>query len=126
MGPAALRYQLAAMLKVSERTLPTDSVSYSFPVAMWCPVRIAEGEFASLKWNSDVGFVMQVPGSMEAVAPPGNYLGGRIGLDVRPLCMFDRSGVLVFLPSNELGLLREYDANRAAYRVTAASGAEVP
>jgi hypothetical protein len=113
------------MLKVSERNLPTDAVSYSFPVDLWCPVRMADGGFASLKWDMDDGFLISVPGLMPAAAPTGQYLGGRIGLDVRPLCMFARSGVLVYLPSNELGLLREYDAGRAVYRVTTAGGAEV-
>ena len=125
LGPAALRYQLAVMLKVSERNLPTDAVSYSFPVNQWCPVRMTEGGFASLKWDVDAGFSIRMPGMLPVAAPEGQYLGGRIGLDVRPLCMFDRSGVLVYLPFNELGLLREYDTARAVYRITAASGAEV-
>ena len=32
LGPAALRYQLGEVLKVCERSIPTNAVSYSFPV----------------------------------------------------------------------------------------------
>ena len=129
LGPAALRYQLAKILGANERALPTDSVSYSFPIDQWCPVCVSDGVFASLKWRQPLagggGFVIRLPGQPEAPVPRGEFLSGRIELDVRPLCMFDRGGVVVRMLSMELGLLLAYDPALAVYRVAMADGSVV-
>ena len=75
LGPAAPRYQLAHVLNVNERTLPTDCVSYSLPMNIWLPVLLnteADArEFASLRVvrsdaqceDQDVKFELMVPGA---------------------------------------------------------------
>ena len=102
MGPAALRYQMAEMLQVSERTLPTSAVSYSFPVNQWCPVLLpANGGFGSMKRDERGRFILKTPPAGNArvisarAAAPATFLSGRVNVDVRPLCMFDRPGVAV-------------------------------
>ena len=102
LGPAAPRYQLAKILKVEERSLPTSCVRYSLPHDLWTPVRVeSDGSFGSLKTSNDGVFMLNRGGATEDItaAEVDNdeevFLDGRVKVDVRPLCVFDRPGIVV-------------------------------
>ena len=121
LGPAALRYQMAEMLQVCERSLPTECVSYSFPVSQWCPVLLPEG-FASLKCDAEGDFWLKTGRAAPetnvtaASGAEDSFLSGRITVDARPLCVFDRGGVAVMLRAGVVGVLLGYDHNECGYR----------
>lgn len=97
------RYSLARLLNTDEFNIPTNEVSYSFPVDIWIPVQSAlhSKTTSSLKFTSEGRFVLA-----EATDPHGNYdekditsddrqgigLRGRITEDWRPLCCYNRPG----------------------------------
>ena len=106
LGVAAPRYELAAMLGVSERDLPTDCVHYEFPVGVWTPaVAVDNDEPVAIQCDRGGRFWMQ----RERDAPDARhdittrtpqqrregFLGGRITRDLRPLCAFFRPGTVV-------------------------------
>jgi hypothetical protein len=102
---------------MDERMLPTDSVSYSFPVDMWCPVKLL-GSYGSLKWEgrrqrfwlrTQAGGEENI--SATAIHDVANvFLSGRVTRDIRPLCMFDRPGVVVRMMDGGVGLIVAFDA----------------
>ena len=130
LGPAALRYQLAQVLKVCERSIPTDAVSYSFPVDQWCPVW-TEGVFGSLKWDIQGRFVLKMPGERPRIISAKDnddvpsFLKGRVSVDVRPLCMFDRGGVAVMLLTGIVGVLTGYSERDGGYTATTGTGVDL-
>ena len=73
LGPAAPRYQLALLLNVQERTLPTECVHYSLPYNLWTPVKMDDGDggFGSLKVDA-LGRYKLVKDGLESdvTAPP--------------------------------------------------------
>jgi hypothetical protein len=101
LGPAAPRYQLAKLLKVCERNLPTNCVRYSLPHDQWTPIRIqSDGSFASIKTKNDGRFELDSRGIITDITAAvdddnENFLDGRVNVDVRPLCIFDRPGVIL-------------------------------
>jgi hypothetical protein len=112
LGPAALRYQLAQMLLINEKAVPTDAVSYSFPMNMWCPVKLAGDEFGALKWDNERQkfFLRDRAGERVVSGQPGVFLSGRVTVDMRPLCVFDRPGVAIKIREHEVGVIIRYDA----------------
>jgi hypothetical protein len=118
LGPAALRYQMAEVLQVCERTIPTEAVSYSFPPGKWCPVMLEEGSFASLKWDERDRFVLKRPGQAEQVVNGGaGFLSGRVSVAMRPLCTLNRPGIAIMMEDGGTGVVQGYDAEESAYRV---------
>ena len=103
---------------MDERILPTDSVSYSFPVDMWCPVKLLHEErYGSIKWEGrrQRFWLRTRDGGEENISVTNNhdadaFLNGRVTKDVRPLCMFDRPGVVVQMMDGMVGLITGYDA----------------
>jgi len=141
LGPAALRYQLAKILKMDERRLPVDCVRYSLPHGMWTPVRIeSDGTFGSIKTSNDGLFWLARPGHDEDNITFGcdnddgdddpSYLDGRVSVNVRPLCIFDRPGVLLSLDNNdddgghEMGVILQYQ-KKGTYKILKVDGSEV-
>jgi hypothetical protein len=147
LGPAAPRYQLSKVLKIDERRLPTHCVRYSLPHNMWTPVRIeSDGTFASIKTSNDGIFWLTTPAMAIIMGnndndgqeekkditfrseddsqqqPEEAYLDGRVVVDVRPLCIFDRPGVLLSI--SQAAVILEY-CIKGKYRVLKADGAEV-
>jgi hypothetical protein len=114
---------LARALEMSERELATDAVSYSFPLKRWCPVKCAEGgAFGSLYWNHGEQVLLRTEEEERNIAG-GAFLRGRVSVDVRPLCMFDRPGVGVRLTEEQLGLVVRYDHEREhGYEILQADG----
>ena len=95
------RYTLARLLKTDEYNIPTNEVSYSFPVDMWIPVKSAAGT-ASLKFTPESRFVLSVvidhgENYVEKDITSEDYQGvglqGRITEDWRPLCCYNRPGL---------------------------------
>lgn len=124
MGPAALRYQMAAMLEISERMILTEAVSYSFPCNCWCPVKLEEEEFASLMWREEGQEFVLRKNDNEMVLSEGQFLSGRVSVAVRPLCMFDRPGVGVRWREAVYVLMR-YDHERHVYKASRRTNEEV-
>lgn len=131
LGPAASRYQLAVLLNVQERTLPTECVHYSFPCNLWTPVKMEDGTggFASLKVDGDNKYKLLRDGvetdvtayicrvnndnntqggdvtNQDGNADVGGegsrfFLGGRVTVMIRPLCIIDRPGCLLQIPQS--------------------------
>ena len=122
LGVAAPRYELAAMLGVRERELPTDCVHYDFPGGVWTPCLLfprrgddeiddrvdfeQDGEPVAVMWDGG-RFYMQrerdaAAGVRHDISPQPlraqeeeGYLGGRVTRNVRPVCAFYRPGTVV-------------------------------
>jgi hypothetical protein len=115
LGPAAPRYQLAKILKVEERRLPTSCVRYSLPHNQWTPVRVeSNGTFGLLKTSNDGIFMLDVGGGSPAVNITSTaedeesgsvFLDGRVNVDVRPLCVFDRPGIVTHHQKELAGII---------------------
>lgn len=128
LGPAGPRLQLTRVLMGSDWTadsLPTESAHTPLPHGLWTPVllerpfiflhppsaMIPMGSFAALKTNNDGIFWLSCRDTATgAVLPPfdvtadesihiSTFLYGRISVAARPLCIFDRPGVLVNPPA---------------------------
>jgi hypothetical protein len=99
MGVAAPRYELAAMLGVRERDLPTPCVNYHFPAAIWTPAILeVTKEPVSLMWEGGRFFIQrehEFDEDMRHDITGGEHLGGRVAQAVRPVCAFYRPGTLV-------------------------------
>ena len=117
LGPAGPRLQLTRMLMGAlwcSDSLPTDSAHSPLPHGLWTPVLLSaavdadpeEEEYAALKTNNDGLFwLSRRDAATGAVLPPldvsasdnaaATFLYGRIAAPARPLCVFDRPGVLL-------------------------------
>jgi hypothetical protein len=126
LGPAAPRYQLAQIIKIPERHLPTDCVKYSFPHDEWTPVRIEiDGTFGSLKTSNDGKFWLMRSDQLAIDITSKNedvesYLEGRVNMDLRPLCIFDRPGVLLNFENTWTGIAVKYENGR--YKILKSDG----
>jgi hypothetical protein len=107
MGVAAPRMELAHMLGVDERDLPTDAVHYEFPYGLWTPALVGDAETTpgAVKWSKGKFWVMgdglarvnatPPPPPLAAAGEGDLYLKGRSTVRVRPVCAFFRPGVLL-------------------------------
>lgn len=121
LGAAGPRLQLTRMLmgpRWAADSMPTDSAHTPLPHAMWTPVVLShateEQEYAALKTNNDGIFWLSRRDPVTgAVLPPLDvtapfltqndfFLYGRIVAPARPLCVFDRPGVLVRLMEEDM------------------------
>jgi hypothetical protein len=141
LGPAAPRYQLAKILNIEERRLPTNCVRYSLPHAQWTPVRIdSDGSFGSVKTSNNGVFwllrsnqaapvnitaphqIITNEGSDNDEAAPLSFLDGRVNIDIRPLCIFDRPGVLIHHNNEWTGIVTKYDEICGKYNILKSNG----
>ena len=117
LGPAAPRLQLTKMLMGQQWTadsLPTDSAHAPLPHDFWTPVLLGDGEYAAIKTsNNGIFWLSRRDRDTGAMLPPLNisaepldpsFLYGRVLQDVRPLCCFDRPGVLLRMQEEVLHL----------------------
>ena len=119
------RYQMAKWLGISPVDVPNDSVSYTFPWRVWVPCVFEEmpDECVSVRFNGHGQFLMcnrHDPGDpVDIAAKPGDhaYLDGRIKENLRPLCFFDRPGVLLFDPVHGPAVILHYNHRAVAYAV---------
>jgi hypothetical protein len=134
LGPAAPRYQLARLLNIEERLLPTNCVRYSLPHDQWTPVRIdSDGSFGSLKTCNDGLFWLlrddqAAPINITASQMSQNdesFLDGRVNIDIRPLCVFDRPGVLIHHNQEWTGMVTTYEQGSGKYNILKSNGDSV-
>jgi hypothetical protein len=125
------RYQLAKWLGVSPDAVPTEQVSYTFPWRVWVPCAIEDdmSVCVSVRFEGNGQFRMcNAMDKREVDATPASadqkgFLDGRLCERVRPLCFFDRPGVLLFGPFGPAVILR-YDHLEVKYVVRTAGGAQ--
>ena len=135
LGPAAPRYQLAQLLKIEERRLPTNCVRYSLPHDEWTPVRInSDGSFGSLKTCNDGVFWLLRQDQASPINITANhlllsneddeasFLDGRVNVDIKPLCIFDRPGVLIYHNKEWTGVVTKYEQGRGRYNILKSNG----
>ena len=137
LGVAAPRYELAHMLNMPERALPTDCVHYEFPADVWTPA-LVDGAPGSVMWRQG-RFWRATPPPPDA--PPADdddegveditffpsadddeeegFLGGRVRVPVRPLACFYRPGVLVRLAPLGFGVVGALNAAQGRYAIHA-------
>ena len=124
MGAAAPRYEMAHMLGVDERDVPTECVHYELPHAVWMPA-LLDGVPGAVRWENGRLWVwgeglaeakdVTVDIATEAAGPNNNvtnnnnggdreddeeatfYFGGRSTVPIRPVCAFYRPGIVVRL-----------------------------
>jgi hypothetical protein len=124
------RYQLARWLKVDPLSIPTDAVSYTFPYKVWVPAVMEEAPdmAVSIMNNGNGEFLMCSKygnhQEQDNTARSGGHLDGRLQEHVRPLCFFDRPGVLLF--ASEPAVILSYRHQDAVYVVRCSSGKEEP
>ena len=135
MGTAAPRYELANLLGVSERDLPTSCVEYELPYDVVIPVLFFDtqsqpedvdrhgGEPGALRWKPDGRvhlFGRGHPAAGTDISLSGaemRYFGGRSAIPIRPTCSFARPGVLVRANKRLLGVVVGFLRTRGRYRI---------
>jgi hypothetical protein len=106
MGAAAPRLELAKLLGVSERDLPTECVHYEFPPRIATPVLLedAQNAPASLMWRDGRFWLLDGCVETDITAEEEDadgssttvlFLSGRVTRPVRPMLHFYRPGILV-------------------------------
>ena len=125
------RYQLAKWLNVSPDAVPTDAVSYTFPWKVWVPCVLEQmlDECVSICFHGNGRFLMctkddQREVDISAKIGEHSYLEGRLCEHVRPLCFFDRPGVLLFSPLLGPAVILKYNHKKVAYVVLTATAAQ--
>ena len=123
LAVVAERHQLAKWLDVAYDTVPTDTVSYTFPWRVWVPCVLEDDcdVSVSLRFEGNGIFRMYNPIDRREVditarGEVQSYLEGRITENLRPLCFFDRPGVLLFSDEHPAVILR-YHHKTARYLV---------
>ena len=151
MGAAAPRLMLAHSLGMkTDSFLPTECVHYSFPHGVWTPVCLeadvqldaeehmaAKGTFGALKTENDGCFWLECPSSQGKAfikdvssAEDDGALSGRVSVPLRPLCFYNRPGMLVKIvedvgeenPVESFAVLVRYVGGRGAYEALRADG----
>lgn len=128
------RYQLAKWLGIDADAVPTDSVSYTFPWRVWVPCALEDDyeTCVSLRFEGNGVFRMYDTiskrevditakgGEDDNAEQTSTFLEGRITENLRPLCFFDRPGVLLFSDTFGPGVILHYNHKTARYLVRAA------
>jgi hypothetical protein len=111
MGAAAPRFEMAHMLGVDERDVPTEAVHYDLPHGVWMPALLGEREDqpGAVLWENGrlyvwgegqgaarVEVTLTLSKEEEQLGEEGEaYLGGRSTVRIRPTPAFYRPGVVV-------------------------------
>jgi hypothetical protein len=109
MGAAAPRFEMALMLGVDERDVPTEAVHYDLPHGLWMPALLGEREDApgAVMWEGGRIFVwgdgmaerrdvtLELSDEEACEDTAAMYLAGRSKVKVRPTPAFYRPGVVV-------------------------------
>ena len=121
MGAAAPRMELARLLSVSERDLPTECVHYEFPPNISTPVRLEDEEAdAALEWRGG-RFILTLRGAETDITAEDDarphYLSGRVTRAVRPLPHFYRPGLLVEVRDGAWGSVARFRAAEGRFEI---------
>ena len=130
LGVAAPRYELAKLLGVSERDLPSDCVHYEFPHDIWTPALVGDANRpGGVLWRDGRMYCMHDDGAQEDITAPSIhddacvlYLSGRVTRPIRPLCHFYRPGVLVRAGDGHWGRVGEFEPSRGRYPIAMSGG----
>jgi hypothetical protein len=134
MGAAAPRFEMAQMLGVDERDLPTEAVHYDLPHGVWMPALLGEREDVpgAVRWENgrlhvwgeglperrDVTLMVNDEEALDD--DRGVYLGGRSTERVRPTPAFYRPGVVVNggpAAPRRLGVVGAFDPSDGRYTI---------
>ena len=139
MAVAAPRYELAAMLKVDERDIPTDAVHYELPHGEWMPALLSEdhGQPGAVKWEDGRIWIQGegLPAAQDVTRRVADedgegFLGGRSRVPIRPTCAFFRPGILVSVkhgdePEEALGVVHTFRPQYGRYNALLSTQVQV-